>query len=752
MTPPRIIEVEELFAEPAFILPTLSPDGTRIAYLAPHGGRRNLWVRGVDQTHAEAVPVTHDTRRGITYYLWADDSHRLLYQQDSDGNEDWHLFRVDLDDPDAPPVDLTPMGPGSRVFLVEPLPARPGNVLVWMNPRVASIDVHRIDVATGESVLHHEEPDPLTTTLLDRRGEPAFRVFTEEDGTLAVSGVDRATGEARLLRRMGGAEYPLSVQPQQVTHDGDGLLVGSYSGGDELRLVRIDRRTGEETVVADVPGRSLDTMGILAPGALPPTVYTHRGTGRPLAARFVADRPHIEVLDPEFAPVYAELAALSDGVLGTLSSDVTGRRWIATFLHDREPGVAWFYDHATGERRRLFQSYPDLDPADTAPMLSVRFPARDGLELPAYLTLPVGIPPRDLPMVLLVHGGPWSQDVWGYNPEVQLLANRGYAVLQVNYRGSVGYGRRHLVAAVGEFGRAMQTDLLDGVDWAVAQGYADPARVGIFGVSYGGYAALVGITATPDLFAAAVDYVGVSDLVAALRALPPFTRRYNANSWYRYAGDPDDPAQAAELTARSPITMVDRITTPLLVAQGANDVRVPQAQSDRIVASLRERGVPVEYLLAEDEGHGFENEANRLRLYRAVDRHLAAHLGGRTTDTLEEPTMTRSTEEIVAAHLAAWNRPAGSVSFAEIYAADVVVGEPGAAHTGHAGMTAAITALQTQVPGAAISRSGPIQTAQDLVTYPWTLGFEGQPPVASGRDVLLVRDGLVTSLYVVIDS
>ncbi|GAA4970978.1 S9 family peptidase [Pseudonocardia tropica] len=646
MTPPRLIGVEELFAEPAFIVPTISPDGTRIAYLAPHGGRRNIWVRGVDQTHADAVPVTHDTRRGIITYHWTDDPRWLLYQQDTDGNEDWHLFRVDLDDPAAPPRDLTPMGPGSRVFLVEPLPTRSGTVLVWMNPRVASIDVHRIDVASGESVLHHEELDPLTTTLLDRRGEPAFQVLTEDDGTVLVSGVDHATGAARPLRRMGGPEYPLTVQPQLVTPDGGGLLVGSFSGGDDLRLVRIDRETGAETVVADVPGHSLDTMGVLLPGVLPPTVYTHRGTGRPLAVRFVDDRTHIEVLDPEFAPVYAELATLSDGVLGTLSSDVTGRRWVATFLHDREPGVAWFYDHATGEKRRLFQSYPDLDPAELAPMRAVRFPARDGLELPAYLTLPVGIPPRNLPMVLLVHGGPWSQDYWGYNPEVQLLANRGYAVLQVNYRGSVGYGRRHLVAAVGEFGRAMQTDLVDGIGWAVAQGYADPARVGIFGVSFGGYAALVGITATPDLFAAAVDYVGVSDLVAALRALPPFTRRYNANSWYRYAGDPDDPAQAAELTARSPITMADRITTPLLVAQGANDVRVPRAQSDRIVASLRGRGIPVEYLLAEDEGHGFENEANRLRLYRAVERHLAAHLGGRTSDGLQDVPVT-SLHEVI---------------------------------------------------------------------------------------------------------
>jgi dipeptidyl aminopeptidase/acylaminoacyl peptidase len=629
---PKLIAVEEFFAEPEFAVPMISPDGTRIAYLAPHLGRRNIWVRGVDQTHDDAVPVTSDARRGITTYYWTDDPRWLLYLQDTDGNEDWHLHRVDLDAPDEPAVDLTPMGTGSRVFAVEPLPSVPGSVLAWMNQRTTHIDIFRIDIATGETVLHHEQADDLANVLLDRGGEPAFHVLTEQDGTIVVSGIDRATGALRLLKRMGGAEYPLGVQPQVVTPDGDGLLVGSFSGGDDLRLVRIDRETGDETVVAAVEGRSLDIMDVMAPGVLPPALYTDRGTGEVLAARFVGDRPHIEVVDPGFAEIHAELATLSDGVLATLSSDTSGRRWIATFIDDREPGVSWFYDHATGQRRRLFQPYPDLVPADLAPMAAVRFPARDGLELPGYLTLPVGVPPRNLPMVLLVHGGPWSQDGWGYHPEVQLLANRGYAVLQVNFRGSIGYGRRHVTAAVGEFGRAMQDDLVDAVDWAVTQGYADPARIGIYGPSYGGYAALVGITATPDLFAAAVDYVGVSDLAAALRSLPPFTRPYNANSWYRYIGDPEVPEQEADMLARSPITMVDRIRTPLLVAQGANDVRVPQAQSDRIVASLRERGVPVEYLLAEDEGHGFENPENRLRLYRAVERHFAEHLGGRTAD------------------------------------------------------------------------------------------------------------------------
>ena len=317
----------------------------------------------------------------------------------------------------------------------------------------------------------------------------------------------------------------------------------------------------------------------------------------------------------------------------TLSSDEAGRRWVATFVHDRDPGVTWLYDHTTGEARLLWRAYADLDPAALAPMTPVAFPARDGLPLHGFLTLPVGVAPKGLPLVLLVHGGPWMHDTWGYNATVQFLANRGYAVLRVNFRGSTGYGRRHLTAAIGEFARAMHDDLIDAVDWAVDSGYAAPDRVGILGGSYGGYAALVGVTVTPDRFAAAVDYVGISDLANFLRTLPPFTRAYNVNSWYAYAGDPEIAGQEADLRARSPITMVDKIRTPLLVAQGANDVRVVRAESDNIVASLRKRGVPVTYLVADDEGHGFENPENQIMLFRAIERHLAEHLGGRSAQT-----------------------------------------------------------------------------------------------------------------------
>ncbi|RCK70092.1 S9 family peptidase [Desertihabitans brevis] len=626
--PPELIDVEDFFADPDFAHPQISPDGTRLAYLAPRHGRNQVWVRGIEQEHEDAVCVTDDTRRGISTYQWTDDPRWLVYLQDTDGNEDWHLYRVDLEAPEEPAVDLTPLEAGSRVFGMDTLPGEPGTLLVTMNRRPMFIDTFTLDLATGEATVHAEIDDPTTSILFDLQGRPVFSSRLTAEGSYEFTALD-PDGGSRVLLTVGGAEYPVGVQPQQVTPDGRGLLLGLYGDSDDLRLVRVDHQSGEQTVVAALEGHDLDVLGAMAPGLLPPTVYTRRGDGEMLAVRFVGGRPIIKVLDPHFEEVYAALAKLSDGVLGTLSSDESGQRWVATFVHDRRPGEAFFYDHATGESRMLFRAFGHLDPQVLAPMEPVTIPARDGLALPSYLTLPVGVEPTNLPLVVAVHGGPWAYDFWGYSSLAQFLANRGYAVLQVNFRGSVGYGRRHTVSAIGEFGGAMHDDLIDAATWAVEQGYADPTRIGIYGASYGGYAALVGVTVTPDFFAAAVDYVGISDLANFMRTLPPFTRPYMANSWYRYVGDPDVPEQEADMLARSPITMVDRIRTPLLVAQGANDVRVVQAESDNIVASLRERGVPVEYIVAEDEGHGFANPENRILLHRAMERHFAEHLGGR---------------------------------------------------------------------------------------------------------------------------
>jgi len=624
---PRLIPVEELFADPEFSGASISPDGTRLAYLAPSGGRLNVWVRGIDEEHADAVCVTHDTRRGIRTYHWTDDPRWLLYLQDTDGNEDWHLFRVDLHDPTAPAVDLTPLDPGSRVVGVETVKDRPGVVRVGMNKNPLFFEGFDIVLATGETTLLKANTSMLGSWGHGPNGELFFIDLTQ-DGYWEYSLVDEA-GEHHVFLRAGGPEHPVGLSPTTMAPDGKAFYVSLYGDGDDLRLVRVDVQTGEQSVFAELPGHAVDMMGVMLP-TMPQSLFISRRTGDVMGVRFVGDRPIVLPTDPTFAEVLEKVSQLSDGVLASASSDKTERYWVVSFVHDTDPGKTFLFDHQTGESRLLFKAYPQLDPAQLAPMEAVHTTARDGLPLTSFLTLPLGVEHKDLPLVLYVHGGPWANDAWSYDQVAQFFANRGLAVLQVNFRGSAGYGKRHITAAIKELSGKMHDDLIDAADHLVAQGLVDPTRIGIFGASYGGYATLVGVTFTPDYFAAAVDYVGMSSLKDLMGSMPDFVKPTMINNWYTYVGDPSDPEDAADMMARSPITHVDKITTPLLVAQGANDARVVKAESDRIVEALRARDVDVEYIVAEDEGHGFQNPENSVRLYKAIERHFGRYLGSRT--------------------------------------------------------------------------------------------------------------------------
>lgn len=619
---PKLITVEEFFDPPVRASASISPDGTKIAYLAPRKNRLNVWVQTLDDdNNAAARCVTYDETRSVTGFLWVDDPRWLLYVQDSGGDENWHLYRVDLDSPDTPALDLTPY-PGVRLLGLEQPHGRPGKLFVQLNHRrIDQIDLYELDVASGELTMLAENPGNVMSWFCG----PHHEVFTQSltpEGDIEFSRYESGALESLVIYN--GADYPVGMHPTQITPDGTGLWMGSSRDTDRTRLVRLDLATGEESVIDSHP--SFDLSAALG---LAPALIRHRKTGELLAVRYLGERQDIRVLDPDFAPVLEKLQELSDGDLAEISCDENGNRWVVSFTHDRDPGVTYFYDHEKGESRQLFRPYPHLDPATLAPMTPVTIASRDGLSLHSYLTLPVGVEPAGLPLVLVVHGGPWHRDSWGFDPSVQLLANRGYAVLQVNFRGSTGYGKAFTKAAIGEFAGKMHDDLIDAVDWAVKQGYADPSRVAIFGGSYGGYSALVGVTFTPDVFAAAIDYVGISNLANFMRTLPAFVRPNLTNNWYRYVGDPAVPEQEADMLARSPISRVDQIRTPLLVVQGANDVRVVQAESDNIVAALRARGVEVEYMVKEDEGHGFLNPENQIDLFLATERFLAQYLGGR---------------------------------------------------------------------------------------------------------------------------
>ncbi|WNG90506.1 S9 family peptidase [Mycobacterium sp. ITM-2016-00317] len=620
MALPEHISVEDFFNPPTRAGAIISPDGRRIAFLAPWKNRLNVWVQDLDSDEARCV--TADDQRSVHHFDWTDDPRWMIYLQDTAGDENWHLFRIDLDDPEALPVDLTPF-PG--VIAAPIREVKNGKAVVITNRRdVQLFDVYEIDIATGELTLLAENPGNASDWLCSDNGH-LFATSLTPDGHVELSRWDGDAATLTPIATFDGSDRPLGIYPLVLTPDGTGAWMGSSKGTDRTRLVRVDLTTGEETEVDSHPEFDLDIHGLFDP-LRSQTLIQDRSTGALIGVRYQRERQVIHALEPHFADVLANLEKLSDGDLGRITSDEKGRRWVVSFTHDRDPHATYLYDHDTGESRLLYRPYPHLDPEQLAPMQPVAITSRDGLTLHSYLTLPVGVEPNGLPMVLMVHGGPWYRDSWEYNPAAQLLANRGYAVLQVNFRGSLGFGASFLKAAIGEFAGKMHDDLIDAVDWAVQQGYADRDRVAIFGGSYGGYAALVGVTFTPDVFAAAVDYVGISDLANFMRTLPPVGRPHLANNWHLYVGDPDDPEQLADMMARSPITRVDQIRTPLMVIQGANDVRVVHAESDNLVNALRARGVEVEYLVQTDEGHGAVNPENVIEMYHAIERFLARHL------------------------------------------------------------------------------------------------------------------------------
>jgi dipeptidyl aminopeptidase/acylaminoacyl peptidase len=628
---PPLYSIEDLFADPVYTGGSLSSDGTRIAYIAPKYGRTQVWVRGVDQEHDDAICVTHDERRGIKRFGWTDNPRYLIYEQDTDGNEQWHLWRVDLDNPEAPAVDLTPNPEGVRAMGWGPAEWAPGHIVVSMNKRLMYFDQFLVNVETGETTLHVEQPGLRQNWLIDNTGALRFYMDIADDAAYEFGAVDPETLEKRELVRLTGPAYPLGVSVLHITHDGSAIVLGMYpEGSDDLSLVRIDRATGEQTVIAALEGHNVCNMGMVSP-LLPAPFILSKKTKEPIAVRFVGDRPIYKVIDPDYEGLWAALAAIEpDKVISGAHSDKEEKRWIVSFTDDREPGLSYLYDRETGEHRLLFRPFPQLNPEHMAPMTAVHIDARDGLPLTAFLTLPVGVEATNLPLVLKVHGGPWCHDSWTFDREVQFFANRGYAVLQINFRGSSGYGAKHISAGVKELGGKMHDDLIDFADWAVAEGIADPSKIAIYGGSYGGYATLMAVTMTPDYFACACDYVGISNLANFMATLPEFTKPLLGNSWFRYVGDPDNPKDLEFMLSRSAITMVDKIKTPLLITQGANDARVVQAEADNIVAALTDNGIDVEYMLCEDEGHGFQNPENIMEMFRRIESHFGKYLGARS--------------------------------------------------------------------------------------------------------------------------
>lgn len=604
---PAPIPREVLFGDPEKAAPQLSPDGTKLAYLAPDEGVLNVWVKTVGAD--DDRPVTRDRRRGIRSYGWTYDNRHLIYAQDSDGDENWHLFSVDLEGTAI--RDMTPFL-GAQAGTLAAEPHMPDHMLITLNARDPRLhDVYRLTLSTGALEMVEENPGDVVGWLADRDMKVRVAMAAMPDGGFQLRARGPEGGEFKPLVTWSADEIG---HPYAITKDGRSLYLASSLGADTAEVRLMDMATGEETTLASHPHVDVEEVVI------------HPVERLLQAVGFTRYRLEWTVLDPAIEADFERLRHAHEGDFQVVSRDLADRTWIVLYVRDAAPAAYYVYDRASGAVEFLFTTRPALENAPLAEMRPVEIRSRDGLTLVSYLTLPRGLEPRNLPLVLNVHGGPWARDTWGFDPEAQWLANRGYACLQVNFRGSAGFGKRFLNAGDREWGARMHDDLIDAVNWAVAQGYADPKRVGIYGGSYGGYAALVGAAFTPDVFACAVDLVGPSSLRTLLASIPPYWEPMR-RMFVKRVGDPD--TEPDFLDSRSPLYRADDIQCPLLIAQGANDPRVKRQESEQIVEALKRRGKPVEYIVFEDEGHGFVRPENRLKFYEAAERFLAEHLGGR---------------------------------------------------------------------------------------------------------------------------
>ena len=596
-----------LFGNPERVSPSISPDGTRLGFVAPVDDVLNVWVGPIDDP-AAAQPVTFDRGHGVQVYRFAHDDRTLLYLRDTDGDENWRLYTLDLQTGEStlrtPEKDVTAAMMGHNRW-------NPTTVLVGLNADDPQLhDVYSLDLGSGELTLVEKNPGFagwLTDSDLRVRGGAAMT----PDGGVVIALRDES-GEYQTWRQIDPADVA-TTSVLGYTRDASAMLMISSVGVNAGRLVRLDLASGEERVLAADP--TYDVSGIV----------TDPETLEPLSVVFAKDRDEWVHLDEEFGAEIDSLRSRLDGDIG-ISRDRSNRTWLVSQSVSDGPVRYHRYDRDTGVLTFLFAHKPALEQYSLAPMEPFSFLARDGLTVHGYLTYPVGASRDGLPAVLVVHGGPWARDAWGYDAEAQWLANRGYVCVQVNYRGSTGYGKGFLNAGDRQWGAAMHDDLLDAIDHLVGTGTIERARVGIYGGSYGGYAALVGAAFTPEVFRCAVDIVGPSNLNTLITSVPEYWKPQIA-LFHSKVGNPE--TEADFLWSRSPLSRVDDIAIPVLIAQGKNDPRVKEAEAQQIVDAMQAKGLPYEYLLFADEGHGLVRPENRERFYGVAERFLAAHLGGR---------------------------------------------------------------------------------------------------------------------------
>ncbi len=607
---PPLISRDILFGNPERTRPRLSPDGKRLAWLAPDPKNvLQVWVKTIGGSDDKMM--TADKKRGIRFFEWANDNRTLLYQQDNDGDENFHVYGVDL--PTGNVRDYTPIE-GVRAAVSAADPAFPNEVLIEMNARNRQLmDVYRLNLATGGLVLDTENPGDVAGWGADAKLQVRAAQIATPDGGTEIRIRDDVKSPWKTLLKVGPEEI---LEFQSFSTDGKSVYLKSSIGSDTARLVLRDLATGKEKVLAVAEG--VDAGDILV------NPRSHVAE----AVSFTPGRTTWKVLEPSVQADFDAIGKLAAGDFAVVSRTDKDDAWLVAFTSDRGPVSYWKWDRAAKKGTLVFTAQPKLEGLALAEMKPVVIKARDGLNLNAYLTLPVGVPPKNLPMVLFVHGGPWARDVWGYNSYAQWFANRGYAVLQVNYRASTGYGKKFLNAGNKQWGLKMHDDLIDAVDWATKEGVANPKKVAIMGGSYGGYAALAAVTYTPEKFACSVDIVGPSNLKTLIGSIPPYWKPMRALFDVRM-GNVDDPKDAELVKAASPLYKADKIVRPLLIGQGAKDPRVNVNESEQIVDAIEKNKGNVTYVLYPDEGHGFARPENRIDFNARAEKFLAQYLGGR---------------------------------------------------------------------------------------------------------------------------
>ncbi len=637
---PPIIDREIIFGNPEIAGAQLSPDGKYVAFQKPWKDTRNVYVKGVNEPFSAARLLTTETKRPLAGFLWTRDGKYILYVKDNDGDENYNVYAVD---PGAAPAagadapasrDLTGLK-GVRVELVDVPKNDPDVVYIGLNDRdKAWHDLYKLKISTGEKTLMRKNTERIAGWNFDLQGNLRLATRSAENGDTEILRVD-----SDKFTKIYSCSVFESCGVIRFQKDGKRAYMETNKGGDMdlSALVLFDPATGNTDIVESDPLKKVDFGGAFFSEATDELAFTV----------YEEDKPRYYFKDKGFGADFKWLDGKFPGKEVSLGSTTLDEKtWLITASSDTEPGETYLFDRKNHKLALQYKIREKLPRADLAEMKPVHYPSSDGLEIPAYLTLPKGVPAKNLPTIIFPHGGPWGRDTWGYNGYAQFFANRGYAVLSMNFRGSTGYGKKFLDAGNQQWGRKMQDDVTWGVKYLVDAGIADPKRVGIFGGSYGGYATLAGVAFTPDLYAAAVDLFGPSNLITLLDSIPPYWESIR-QMFYQRMGNPTTPEGKALLVERSPLTSASKIKTPLLIAQGSNDPRVNHAESEQIVIALRDRGFPVEYILIPDEGHGFARPVNNMASIMATEIFFAKYLGGRDQTDGTPEVMARLKEVTV---------------------------------------------------------------------------------------------------------